>query len=140
MSTIGYKRTLFEVSKSAKNHRKWTIFQHFRIQMTRNGSKKQALKKSSEIFRKSAFVEDVQSVFHPLISKSVIGMCKLDRIPKLAEQTRDSATSAIGVQMVPNFPGWEEFHRMVFGIHPMYPLASAACAASADTCNPPSRR
>ena len=103
----------------------------FRIQMTRNGSKKQALKKSSEIFRKSAFAEDVQSVFHPLISKSaVIRRCKLDRIPKLAEQTRDSAKKPIEQQTVPNFPGWEEFHRMVFDIYPMYPLASAACRIS----------
>ena len=109
--------------------------------MTRNGSKKQALKKSSDIFRKSAFAEDVQSVFHPLISAAVVfRRCKLDRIPKLAEQTRDSPTSAIEVQMVRKFPGSGIFHWMVFGIHLMNLLASAACAASADTCNPPSRR
>ena len=109
--------------------------------MTRNGSKKQALKKSSEIFRKSAFAEDVDDVFHPLISgAAVFRRCKLARIPKLAEQTRDSPIWAIGVQMVVNFPRWEEFHWMVFGIHLMNLLASAACAASADTCNPPSRR
>ena len=40
---------------------------------------KQALKKSSEIFRKSAFAEDVDSVFHPLISAvAVFRRCKLD--------------------------------------------------------------
>ena len=99
--------------------------------MTRNGPEKEALKKSSEIFRKSAFADDVQSVFHPHISGvSVFRRCKLDRIPKLAEQTRDSAIWAIGVQMVVNFPRWEEFHWMVFGIYPMYPLASAACRIS----------
>ena len=67
---------------------------------------KQALKKSSEIFRKSAFAEDDQIVFHPLISKpAVIRRCKLDRIPKLAEQTRDSVKKPTEVQIVPNFPG-----------------------------------
>ena len=104
--------------------------------MTRNGSKKQALKKSSEIFKKIRHfsVDDVESVFHPLIWKSaVIRRCKLDRIPKLAEQTRDSAKKPIEQQTFPNFPGWEEFYRMVFGIHPMYQLTSATCAASADS-------
>ena len=87
--------------------------------------------KNPEIFRKSAFAEDVLSVFHPLISKSaVIRRCKLDRIPKLAEQSRDSAKKLTEQQTFPNFPGWEEFHRMVFGIYPMYPLASAACRIS----------
>ena len=71
--------------------------------MTRNGPKKHALKQNRKLFQKSAFAEDVQSVFHPLISKSaVIRRCKLDRIRKLAEKTRDSVIWAIAQQMVPN--------------------------------------
>ena len=109
--------------------------------MTRNGPKKQALKKNSEIFQKSAFADDVQSVFHPLISKSaVIRRCKLDRIRKLAEKTRDSVIWAIAQSTFPNSQFGVDISWMVFGIYPMYPLASAACAASADKCNPPSRR
>ena len=109
--------------------------------MTRNGPEKQALEKSRN-FQKSAFAEDVQSVFHPLISKSaVIRRCKLDRIRKLAEKTRDSVIWAIGVQMVRNSQFEVGFSRMVLGIHPMYPLASAACASFDAPCKkPPSRR
>ena len=89
----------------------------------------------------SAFVEDVQNVFHSLISKSaVIRRCKLDRIRKLAEKTRDSVIWAIGVQMVRNFQFGVDISRMVLRIYHKNPLASAACAASAATCNPPSRR
>ena len=72
---------------------------------------------------KSAFAEDVQSVFHPLISgAAVFRRCKLDRIPKLAEETRDSANVLTGEQMGPNFPGSGVFHWMVFGIPPYISL------------------
>ena len=109
--------------------------------MTRNGAKKQALKKNPELFKKNAFAEDVQSMFHPLISKSaVIRRCKLDRIRKLAEKTRDSVIWVIGQQAFPNSQFGVDISWMVLCIYPMYPLASAACAASAATCNPPSRR
>ena len=64
-------------------------------------AEKTGSEKNPDIFRKSAFADDVESVFHPLISgAAVFRRCKLDRIPKLAEQTRDSPTSAIEVQMV----------------------------------------
>ena len=67
--------------------------------------------KSSENFRKSAFAEDVQSVFHPLISgAAVFRRCKLARIPKLAEQTRDSAKKPTEQQTFPKFPGSGIFH------------------------------
>ena len=105
--------------------------------MTRNGTKKHALKKNTEIFRKSAFAEDVVSVFHPLISgAAVFRRWILDRIPKLAEETQDSAKPAIGEQMVPKFPGSGAFHWMVFDIPLMYPLASAACASYAASMQP----
>ena len=92
--------------------------------MTRNGPKKHALKKKSEIFRNSAFSEDVRSVFHPLVTgAAVFRRCILDRIPKLAEETQDSAKPAIAQQMVPNFPGSGVFHWMVFGIHLTYPTS-----------------
>ena len=100
--------------------------------MTRNGPKKHALKKNPEIFKKSVFAEDVQSVFHPLITGAAVFRRRiLDRIPKLAEETQDSAKPAIGEQMVPNFPGSGVFHWMVLDIPLTYPLASAACAACA---------
>ena len=76
-------------------------------------------------------------MFHPLISgAAVFRRCILDRIPKLAEETQDSPTSAIGQQMVPNFPGSGIFHWMVLCIPLMYPLASAACAAYAASMQP----
>ena len=109
--------------------------------MTRNGPKKQALKKNPELFQKSAFAEDVQSVFHPLISKSaVIRRCKLDRIRKLAEETRDSVIWVIEQQAFPNSQFGVDISWMVLGIYPMNPLSSAACASFDATCNPPSRR
>ena len=99
--------------------------------MTRNGAKKQALKQNRKFFQKSAFAEDVQSVFHPLISKSaVIGSCKLDRIRKLAEKTRDSANVHTDEQAFRNSEFGVDISWMVFGIYPMYPLASAACRIS----------
>ena len=78
--------------------RPYTIF---RIQMTRNVPEKQNSTSSA-----SAFAEDVDSVFHPLISgAAVFRRCKLDRILKRGEETRDSAKTATGEQIVPNFPG-----------------------------------
>ena len=69
-------------------------------------AEKTGSEKKSEFFKTRAFAEDVQSVFHPLISGAdVFRRCKLDRILKLAEETRGVPTSAIEVQMVPNFPG-----------------------------------
>ena len=109
--------------------------------MTRNGAKKQALKRNRKIFQKSAFADDVQSVFHPLISAAVVfRRCKLDRIRKLAEKTRDSVKMLKGVQMVRNFQFGVDISWMVLRIYPMNPLASAACASFDATCKPPSRR
>ena len=91
--------------------------------MTRNGPKKHPLKKIPEIFKKSAFADDVKGVFHPLVTgAAVFRRCTLDRIPKLAEETQDSAKPAIAQQMVPNSPGSGEFHWMVFGIPPYISL------------------
>ena len=76
-------------------------------------------------------------MFHPLISgAAVFRRCILDRIPKLAEETQDSPTSAIEVQMVPNFPGSGVFHWMVLCIPLTYHLASAACASYAASMQP----
>ena len=84
--------------------------------MTRNGPKKQALKKNHKFSGKSAFAEDIQSVFHPLISKSaVIRRCKLDRIRKLAEKTRDSANMLTGQQTFPNSQFGVDISWMVLG-------------------------
>ena len=91
--------------------------------MTRNGPKKHPLKKNPENFKKSAFADDVKGVFHPLVTgAAVFRRCILDRIPKLAEETQDSAEPAIGEQMDRNFPGCVEFHWMVFGIPPYISL------------------
>ena len=84
--------------------------------MTRNGPNKQALKRNRKFFQKSAFADDVRSVFHPLISKSaMIRRCKLDRIRKLAEKTRDSVKMLTWQQAFPNFQFGVDISWMVLG-------------------------
>ena len=79
--------------------------------------------KKSNLLTKSVFVEDFLRMFHPFIpGAAVFRRCILDRIPKLAEETQDSAKPAIAQQMVPNFPGSGVFHWMVFGIPPYISL------------------
>ena len=87
-----------------------------------------------EIFRKSVFTDDRQSVFHPLISDAVVlRRCKHDRIFKLGERTRNSANVLTGQQMIPNFHHYGRFQRMEMCVILMYHLASRRPAARLDT-------
>ena len=97
-------------------------------------TRKHALKTKPKNFRKSAFVEDAESVFHPLISvAAVFRRCERDRIFKLGEETRDSANMLTGQQMIRNSEFGVGFSRMGIGIPPMYPLASGLAATRLET-------
>ena len=80
-------------------------------------------------------------MFHTHISSAaVFRRCKHGRSTKLDDESRDSANVLTGEHVVRNSEFRGGFSRMVLRVPLMYPLASAACAASAASCNPRSRR
>ena len=94
----------------------------FRSLMTRNGSKKHALEKNSDIFRESAFPEDGTRVFHPLAKRAaVLRRCFQAGITERNDETRDSTNVLTEVQRVRKSQFGVDISWMVLRVALMYP-------------------